>query len=786
MMFITGLFINRSELTARGNRITSIRFRSYLGLICLLLLVSNASLFAQTDSQTEIDSLKALLSHKTGEDKVQVFNALSKAHWSQSSEQTIEYADRALVLSLKIKFKEGEATALKNKGVAYSNQGNNSKALEYYKKSLKIYQEIDNKTGIANSLNNIGVIHVEMDDYDKALEYYLKSMKIYEEIGDTGGVAASLVNTGTIYDILKNDDKAMSNYQESMKIFERIGDKSGVAMCLNNIGNIQSDLGNKDEALEFYQKSLKINKEIGDTYGIASAYLNIGYAFDDLEDYDKSLEYSQKALKIEAELGDLYGLAITYNNIGDLYRKLKKYSESYSHLRRSMELSEEIESKDMLKENYDCLSKLYYDQDNFKDAFDYYKKYSEIKDSIFTEESTNQVAEMQTKYDTEKKEKENELLRKETEIHQATIKRQYIITVSIGVGFILVIFLVLVMIRANNNKKKANRMLLEQKRQIEEQAGELQKVNDKLVELDHFKEGMTGMIVHDLKNPLSAVINYSDGKEDHSNVVIHQAGKQMLNMVMNILDVQKFEDAQMKLDTDDYNLFQIANDAINQVSFLSNEKSIDLVNNIPRDLSVIAESSIIERVFINVLTNALKYTPINGKTILEAELESDETIKISVTDNGEGIPKDRLDSVFDKFQQVQPKKSSSVRSTGLGLTFCKLAVESHGGNIGVTSKVGQGTIFWFTLSRSDKTTVAEELTSTAYTDELILSLSDRQELIPHIKQFGKHEVYEISDLKKLLKQIQTDSSPGISHWREEMQRAVYSCNDEKYQQLINI
>jgi len=293
-------------------------------------------------------------------------------------------------------------------------------------------------------------------------------------------------------------------------------------------------LGDNQKALEYYQKSLLIYEETGDPSGIGTAYINIGYAYDELGDSETALEYYRKALVIYKDFGDKFGIAIILNNIGDASRKLKDYDKSYEYLDKSMKLSEEIGSKDMLKENYECFADLYFDQGDYQKALENYKLFAAIKDSIFTDERSNQITEMQTKYDTEKKEKENELLRKETEIHQATIKRQNIITVSIGIGMALVLGLVFVMIRANNTKRKANRMLQEQKQHIENQANELKQANDKLVELDHFKEGMTGMIVHDLKNPLSAIMNYSEDTDDHSQVVIHQAGKQMLNMVMNI------------------------------------------------------------------------------------------------------------------------------------------------------------------------------------------------------------------------------------------------------------
>ena len=738
-------------------------------------------------SQTVVDSLEALLPQTPEQDKAKLLNELSHACWGISSDKTIQYGNLALDLARKFDDRQNEALALKNIGVGHSNLCKDNEALEYYDKALKIYTEIGDKKGTGNVLNNIGVIYIGIDDYDKALDYYLQSMKIYEEINYVSGIATSLINIGTIYESLNNSEKALSNYKESLELFESLGDSSGAATCLNNMGNIYSELKEYDKALQLYQESLNINEKLGDKFGIGNAVLNIGYAYDDLKDYDMALGYYLQAMAIDEELDDKYGLAISLNNIGDLYRKLKIFNESYKYLIQSKKISEEINSKDMLKENYDCLSNLFSDQGQYQKAFEYYKLYDTIKDSIFNDDSSNKIAEMQTKYDTEKKEKENELLRKEKLIQDATLNRHRIIMFSIGLGLCLVLALAIVAVKAYLTKQKANRLLNEQKEQIEDQANELKLANNKLIELDHFKESMTGMIVHDLKNPLNAIINYTDDKSDLTQNIIGQAGRQMLNMVMNILDVQKFEDAQMHLETEDQNLNQIVRSALGQVEFLRHEKNLDIVNNCAPNLTVKVDSGIMERVFINLLTNAIKYSSLNGKIVLETENYSEEHIRVSVIDYGEGIPSDKLDTVFEKFQQIQPKKAGKVRSTGLGLTFCRMALESHGERIGVKSEIGEGTTFWFTLKKSDRKSADMEITQEKKVAEAALTNTDKDFLSAFIAHFEKLEIYEISDLRKVLRQIEfDDDNPALAQWKEKISRAIYTSNDEKYHQLIKL
>jgi len=244
---------------------------------------------------------------------------------------------------------------------------------------------------------------------------------------------------------------------------------------------------------------------------------------------------------------------------------------------------------------------------------------------------------------------------------------------------------------------------------------------EKLLELDNFKEAMTGMIVHDLKNPLNAIIGLSSmNPEDEMMQMVNSAGNQMLNLVLNILDVQKFENTSVKLNLSVASLYQLAEEACNQVSLLIKQKRQSLLNNISPQTIVRTDNEIIVRVFVNMLTNAIKYTLNEGKIkidqiaiinnlsdISESEhfppaLKTKPDIHIPcclicVSDNGQGIPSDKLHLVFEKFGQVEAKKSGGVRSTGLGMTFCKMVVEAHGGYIWITSEVGKGTNFYFTL-----------------------------------------------------------------------------------------
>jgi len=299
---------------------------------------------------------------------------------------------------------------------------------------------------------------------------------------------------------------------------------------------------------------------------------------------------------------------------------------------------------------------------------------------------------------------------------------------------------------------------------------------EKLQELDNFKEAMTGMIVHDLKNPLNAIIGLSSmNPEDEMMQMVNSAGNQMLNLVLNILDVQKFENTEVKLNLNDASLFEIADEANRQVSLLIKQKKHVLNINILQHTIISTDSEVTIRVFVNMLTNAIKYTPnggsisINQEAILfnESDYHNSELIPssikkqfkfqtplclISVSDTGQGIPSDKLHLVFEKFGQVEAKKSGGVRSTGLGMTFCKMVVEAHGGAIWITSEVGKGTNFYFTLpfARNDQSIQNEKLETTfAKVEEITNKLYD----IYLVHENGSSEIIAESDLASLNEEL---------------------------------
>lgn len=234
---------------------------------------------------------------------------------------------------------------------------------------------------------------------------------------------------------------------------------------------------------------------------------------------------------------------------------------------------------------------------------------------------------------------------------------------------------------------------------------DLERRYQELQQLQDLRDNLTHMIVHDLRSPLTAISGYltllkmgaTELTDDHKRFV-EKAGigvSTLVEMISSLLDVNRFESGEMPLDKKICDLRSIAQEAIQSIEGLTIGRNVSQETS-TSSVETLCDRDIIRRVVANLLGNALKFTPSEG-TITVATTTRDGKARVEVRDTGYGIAPEHQGRIFDKFGQVHAKKERKTYSTGLGLTFCKLAVETHGGNIGVTSEVDKGSTFWFEL-----------------------------------------------------------------------------------------
>ncbi len=476
-------------------------FNTFFLLIYFLVYSSTSS-----SQPNKIDSLENEFKKAADTSKVNIQNALAQEYLKKNPETALEYSNQALTLAQKIHFQKGEGDAYAKIGAVYFVKRKFDNALELYSKSLSIREAIDDKKGIANSLNNIGNVKISQGNYEKGLKDYFKSLEICELIGDKksmpfNNIAASYYYLGNYENALKYYIKALKNfetlsdkekminpslgvgnvyfntgkfedalisYKKALEISSDVKSKQGISKSLSSIGNVYEKLQNNDTALEYHLKSLRITEEIGEKIAIALSLMNIGNIYSKTKKHEKSLEFYEKALKVNEEIGDKNGSAKSLLNIGILHSNKGNKAKALEYLKRGLTLASSINSKEIIMKCNEELSEVYLKMDDYKNAYLFYKRHTAIKDSLLNEDNSKNMAEMQTKYGTEKKEKEIELLLKGKALEEVALKNQKLIKNVFIAGCLLLMLFGALLYNRYLIKQKANIEISRKNKEINE------------------------------------------------------------------------------------------------------------------------------------------------------------------------------------------------------------------------------------------------------------------------------------------------------------------------------
>jgi PAS domain S-box-containing protein len=228
-------------------------------------------------------------------------------------------------------------------------------------------------------------------------------------------------------------------------------------------------------------------------------------------------------------------------------------------------------------------------------------------------------------------------------------------------------------------------------------------------EIERLKQEFVALVIHDLRNPLAALFAMHEmlqleycgpiPKAVHDSLSIAQRStKRLINLVNNLLDVEKLEAGKTELCIENFIVAQLVQDSVEAVQEFARQFDISLdADQVDFHLECDGES--IVRVLVNLISNAIKFSPRGSRVRIEVE-RSPDFMEFRVCDNGRGIAKENLERVFHPFVQIKETDARKIKGTGLGLQICKKIIEQHGGSIGVASELGSGSTFWFRLPLS--------------------------------------------------------------------------------------
>ena len=419
------------------------------------------------------------------------------------------------------------------------------------------------------------------------------------------------------------------------------------------------------------------------------------------------------------------------------------------------------------------LAKVYEQKNDLAKATRYFNLYVSEYRSYRNNQLNRVLLDTRTKYESDKK--ANEIMQQQESLSKKNDAIYVLITIVM-----LVVFLSTFLYRNYLEKKRSNAQLEIKNQKILEQSRELEKLSD-------HKEALTGMIVHDLKDPLNSIIGLSGSKIiDHGKShYINVAGKKMLDMVLNILDIQKLEETNINLNIQAVRLGEMIESARLDVAYLSDDKNVRISFDSNTDFMIDVDYELMARVLVNVLSNAIKYSGQNDQVEIEAFVKEEGWLQVTVKDHGPGIPKEQIQHVFKKFWQYKGRKSGNVKSVGLGLSFCKMVVEAHGGQIDVKSEPGSWTKISFTLPI--KSTIPLAPSDSVVDAQPAFTLSENQILFlkPIVEALSKQGIHDVMIIWKILDCINSEDQT-ICQWKSKVEAATMSGNEEHFLQLLEM
>jgi signal transduction histidine kinase/Flp pilus assembly protein TadD len=632
--------------------------------------------------QNRFDSLYNGIRTYPDSTKVRILNEFCWSNRNKTPQIALRAGELALKIAERLEDRKLQSRSLNLIGVVYRNLGDYNKSIALYKKALHLAEEIKDSNQIAYSYNNIGGLYRLEGNYKSALEYILDALSVFEKIGDKKGMAFCTINIGLIYRREQNYLKSLEYLNLTLKLREEIKDRSGRALALELIAQIYLDQGKILEATEYFTEVEKEYTLLDDKKGLASIWAGMGEVYSREKNFQKAIEYHKSALNISYNIKFIEGEILNHNNLGLIYAQIGDYRNADLNFEAALKIASG--SKEIIPqlECYKSFAKYNEIRKDYKAALFYLKKYHSLKDSLNNQENISFINELETSYKSDKAEKENIILMNDI----AAEKRQtnYLIIIS----FLIVVLALIIYNRYRLNKA----------------------TNQKLRELNALKDKFFGIIAHDLRNPFSAIFNFSDlllrnfdglkdeEKKDMINS-IDQAGRKTYKLLENLLEWSLLQTGGIEFAPVQINLNEIVLETFFAVEPMAEAKNITLKTDIDANITVAGDEEMIKTVFRNLISNGIKFTGQSGRVWVSAEAEG-KFYKISVSDTGKGIGKEMQEKLFRIDSVYTTEGTGGEHGTGLGLILCKEFVEKNGGKIRVESESGKGSRFIFTLPSS--------------------------------------------------------------------------------------
>ncbi|MDX1902689.1 MAG: tetratricopeptide repeat protein [Thermonemataceae bacterium] len=416
-------------------------------LYLLLLLFFGKASFAQEKHLSLLQKLHTTTKEK---DLVYLYQDIGDSYMfdKDNSDSARYYFQKSLALAQKLEMLRSQAKNYELIGESYERQGKRREAITYYEKAINYYAKVQDKKGVAACLNYIGIMYDYLGEFDKALSFLFRSARLKEEINNLSGLADVWNDIGIVYEEMNESEKALEYYKKSLQICEQTKAKPNkIANILNNMGVVCYDQNKLDEALGYFNRSLEIRLQTN-SHNTEASYANIANIYFKKNNFQEANKLYQKSLALAEKLQKYDKIAQNSAAMASVKIRLGEYDSAQYYLDKSYKFSKE-RGYDV---NFTYITHIQMELDSargdYKKAFLQSRSYAELLSKQYNSEKAEQIAKLQTLYETERKENENRVLR---EMQKAQISENRLL-------------------RSQKEQEEAEVKLLKQEQEIQELA----------------------------------------------------------------------------------------------------------------------------------------------------------------------------------------------------------------------------------------------------------------------------------------------------------------------------